>query len=162
MPNYSHKLVPTPRLILFTVCSHTTPSTPFPAQKPTTSTFPFRCLPCDISHHTLQQNQFLETYNSLIRDQKARLLIAADREGTNRQGRYDDEMVAEGERRIRNWALKRAEKVNEIWKGFLERWEGGTAYDGDRKTTLKLRLKVNSEMGFDVEGLPKSLGFEEE
>ena len=66
----------------------------------------------------------LEVYNSQIKDQKARLLIAKERRGTMDEGSYDSEMVVEGERRIREWKLKRDEEVLDAWEGIVQRWRG--------------------------------------
>jgi hypothetical protein len=165
MPNLSHRVrAPAPAPILFITCGHFFPPAPLLGIQPnagTNSTSPnysFRCLSCDIAHRNTQQSLTLETYNGLIDDQKGRLLIAAERKGTEREGRYDDEMVAEGERRIRNWAIRRAEEIDAQWKGFLDRWNGEAWYDGKQKRNFSLKLKVNLDMGFSVEGLPKDLG----
>ena len=65
----------------------------------------------------------LELYNGKIYDQKARLLIAKERKGTENEGKYDSEMVEEGERRIGEWRLKRDEETLKIWERAVERWD---------------------------------------
>lgn len=66
----------------------------------------------------------LGLYNGKIRDQKARLLIAKKRKGTDQEGRYDAEMMEEGERRIREWRLQRDEETLGVWEAVVERWDG--------------------------------------
>jgi hypothetical protein len=66
----------------------------------------------------------LGLYNGKIRDQTARLLIAKKRKGTDVEGRYDAEMIEEGERRIREWRLQRNEETLKIWEAVVERWNG--------------------------------------
>jgi hypothetical protein len=78
----------------------------------------------------------------LIYDQASRLNIANARQGTQEEGRYDREMVEEGERRIRDWRLKRAEEVIDVWKGWEERWAG-----------TGVILRSDGEGGYKVEGL---------
>ena len=66
----------------------------------------------------------LGLYNGQIRDQRARLLLAKERTGTALEGRYEAEMVEEGERRIREWRLRRDEETLKVWEAFVEVWEG--------------------------------------
>src|SRR5256885_15770895 len=108
----------------FALCTHTTPPTP-PPKAPlnkATGSYPGQCLTCDISYFRSSESMILGLYNGMIRDQKARLLIAKERKGTEREGRYDAEMVEEGERRIREWQLKRDGETLAVWEGVAERW----------------------------------------
>jgi len=66
----------------FTLCLHTTPPTPRPNSQ---AGHLKRCLSCTIDYLTSSQTLFLDSYNGLIREQRARLLIAADRKGTERE-----------------------------------------------------------------------------
>jgi hypothetical protein len=66
----------------------------------------------------------LGLYNGEIRDQTARLLNAKKRKGTEAEGRYDAEMIEEGEQRIRGWRLQRDEETLTVWEAVAERWEG--------------------------------------
>ena len=164
MPNIStkHSSTSSPSPILFTTCQHFSPPCPLPGIKPTAGirstspNFAFRCLLCDVSHRETQQAIILDTYNGSIHDQRGRLLIAAERKGTSREGRYDDEMVREGERRIRIWELRRGTEIATLWRGFLERWDGGTWFEGAalKERTLSLKLAVSSGGGYAVDGLP--------
>ena len=74
----------------------------------------------------------LGLYNSKVRDQRARLLIAQKRKGTDQESRYDAEMVEEGERRIREWQLKRDDETLNVWEGLVQRW-GGVKVQRDRQ-----------------------------
>jgi hypothetical protein len=65
----------------------------------------------------------LGLYNGMIRDQNACLLIAKNRKGTDLEGRYDGDMIEEGNRRIREWRLQRDEETLRVWEGLVERWK---------------------------------------
>jgi hypothetical protein len=82
-------------------------------------------------------------YNGKIRDQSARLLIAKRRKGTELEGRYDAEMTEEGERRIREWRLRRDEETLNIWEGVVGRWDGvRVKRDIDAKEEKEGRMRV--------------------
>ena len=85
----------------------------------------------------------LGLYNGKIRDQRARLLIAKERRGTEREGRYDAEMVEEGERRIREWQLQRNSETLTIWEGVAGRWRGvRVKRDKEAKQEKEGRMRV--------------------
>jgi hypothetical protein len=85
----------------------------------------------------------LELYNGKIYDQKARLLIAKERKGTENEGKYDSEMVEEGERRIGEWRLKRDEETLKIWERAVERWNDvKVRRDRDAKDEKEGRMRV--------------------
>ena len=85
----------------------------------------------------------LGLYNGKIHDQKARLLIAKERKKTENEGRYDSEMVEEGERRIREWRLKRDEETLKIWESAVERWNDvKVRRDRDAKDEKEGRMRV--------------------
>jgi hypothetical protein len=131
--------------ISFTACTHTTPPTPAPKVllNKTGTSYSGRCQACDISYHRSSENMVLELYNGKIRDQKARLLIAKERKGKEREGKYDSEMVEEGERRIREWQLKRDEETLKIWERVVERWNGvKVRRDRDAKDEKEGRMRV--------------------
>ena len=106
--------------------------------------FPGRCQPCDISYSRSSEKMILELYNGKIRDQKARLLIAKERKGTDEEGRYDGDMVEEGERRIREWQLERNDETLRAWEKLVLRWSGGVRVerDGEAKEGQEGRLRV--------------------
>lgn len=83
----------------FTLYSHTSPPEPVPKASltTTTSSYPGYCQSCDISYSRSSESMILGLYNGEIRDQTARLLNAKKRKGTEAEGRYDAEMIEEGE-----------------------------------------------------------------
>lgn len=110
----------------FALCNHTTPPTPVPKAplNKNTGSYPGHCQSCDIRYHRSAESMILGLYNGKIRDQAARLLIAKERKGTERESRYDAEMVEEGERRVREWRLQRDEEILRVWEAVVERWDG--------------------------------------
>lgn len=115
-----------PKSKSFTLCGHTTPPTPVPKTLLTNVTgfYPGRCQTCDISYSRSSESMILGLYNGQIRDQNARLLIARKRKGTEWEGRYDAEMIEEGERRITTWRLQRDEETLKVWEAVVGRWQG--------------------------------------
>lgn len=45
-------------------------------------------------------------------------------------------------------------EVAGIWKGFLARWQGGRVFEGGKEGVVKVRLAVDAEGGYVVEGVP--------
>ena len=131
--------------ISFATCAHTTPPAPGPkvVLNETGTSYSGRCQACDIFYHRSSENMVLGLYNGKIHDQKARLLIAKERKGTENEGRYDSEMVEEGERRIREWRLKRDEETLKIWESAVERWNDvKVRRDRDAKDEKEGRMRV--------------------
>jgi hypothetical protein len=134
---------PTPKS--FALCAHTTPPTPVPKAplNKVTGSYPGHCQACDISYHRSSESMIIGLYNGKIRDQSARLLIAKRRKGTELEGRYDAEMTEEGERRIREWRLRRDEETLNIWEGVVGRWDGvRVKRDIDAKEEKEGRMRV--------------------
>jgi hypothetical protein len=129
----------------FTLCTHQTPPTPVPkaALNTVAGSYPGHCQACDISYRRSSESMILGLYNGKIRDQNARLLIAKKRKGTDREGRYDAEMIEEGERRIREWRLQRDEETLRVWEAVVERWDGVKwKRDRDAKEEKEGRMRV--------------------
>lgn len=85
----------------------------------------------------------LGLYNSKIRDQHARLVIAKKHRDTNLEGRYDEEMIEEAERRIREWRLRRDEETLTVWEEVVERWEGVKwKRDAEAKDEKEGRMRI--------------------
>lgn len=61
-------------------------------------------------------------------------------------------MLEEGERRIVEWRMRRAEEVLGVWEGFVGRWEG--CGKDSRGRRVEVKLVRDGEGGYVVEGLP--------